>query len=176
MPSTRGKRGAIGRLCRALSLATLLATPAFAAPAQNEPRQSADEYDYIVVGSGPGGGPLAVNLAKAGHSVLLLEAGDTSVGTGGDQYSSQITWDFFVKHYEEEERNKRNSHGVYRTVEGAYWVGRENPPAGAKWLGIYYPRGATVGGSSMINAMCVFLPPDSDWNHVAEITGDTSWK
>ena len=33
-------------------------------------------YEYIVVGSGPGGGPLATNLARAGHSVLLLEAGD----------------------------------------------------------------------------------------------------
>lgn len=33
-------------------------------------------YEYIVVGSGPGGGPLAANLARAGHSVLLLEAGD----------------------------------------------------------------------------------------------------
>jgi choline dehydrogenase-like flavoprotein len=32
-------------------------------------------YEYIVVGSGPGGGPLASNLARAGHSVLLLEAG-----------------------------------------------------------------------------------------------------
>ena len=34
-----------------------------------------DEYDYIVVGSGAGGGPVAVNLAKHGFSVLLLEAG-----------------------------------------------------------------------------------------------------
>lgn len=33
-------------------------------------------YDYIVVGSGPGGGTLASNLAKGGASVLLLEAGD----------------------------------------------------------------------------------------------------
>jgi choline dehydrogenase len=33
-------------------------------------------YEYIVVGSGPGGGPIASNLARAGHSVLLLEAGD----------------------------------------------------------------------------------------------------
>jgi choline dehydrogenase len=33
-------------------------------------------YEYIVVGSGPGGAPLASNLARAGHSVLLLEAGD----------------------------------------------------------------------------------------------------
>ena len=33
-------------------------------------------YDYIVIGSGPGGGILASNIAKAGESVLLLEAGD----------------------------------------------------------------------------------------------------
>lgn len=33
-------------------------------------------YEYIVVGSGPGGAPIASNLARAGHSVLLVEAGD----------------------------------------------------------------------------------------------------
>lgn len=33
-------------------------------------------YDYIVVGSGAGGAPLASRLARAGHSVLLIEAGD----------------------------------------------------------------------------------------------------
>jgi choline dehydrogenase len=32
-------------------------------------------FEYIVVGSGPGGGPIASNLARVGHSVLLLEAG-----------------------------------------------------------------------------------------------------
>ena len=37
--------------------------------------KSASTYDYIVVGSGPGGGTVSVNLARAGYSVLLLEAG-----------------------------------------------------------------------------------------------------
>src|SRR5688500_4639929 len=34
-----------------------------------------DRYDFVVVGSGAGGGPLASNLARGGFSVLLLEAG-----------------------------------------------------------------------------------------------------
>ena len=37
---------------------------------------NAIEYDYIVVGAGNGGGPLASNLAERGFEVLLLEAGD----------------------------------------------------------------------------------------------------
>lgn len=39
-------------------------------------RPETAEYDYVVVGSGPGGGPLAANLARAGHKTLLVEAGD----------------------------------------------------------------------------------------------------
>lgn len=38
----------------------------------NEPQQSAE---YIVVGSGAGGGTLAARLAESGRTVLLLEAG-----------------------------------------------------------------------------------------------------
>lgn len=49
-------------------------------------RQDGEEFEYIVVGSGPGGGPLAANLARHGHSVLLLEAG----GDYGDTDLQQV--------------------------------------------------------------------------------------
>ncbi|CZS96848.1 related to choline dehydrogenase [Rhynchosporium graminicola] len=135
-----------------------------------------NEYDYIVIGSGPGGGPLAANLARANYTVLLLEGGDQSTGAAGNnQYPPQITWDFFVKHYDDEERKLKHNLLTWRLKDGGYWVGNKNVPAGAKMLGIYYPRGATVGGSSMINAQVTFLPSESDWNFIAEVTGDKSW-
>ena len=35
-----------------------------------------DKYDFIVVGSGAGGGPLACRLAEANFKTLLIEAGN----------------------------------------------------------------------------------------------------
>lgn len=102
----------------------------------------ATEYDFVVIGSGPGGGPLAVNLAKAGYSVFLMEAGDASVPTGFGQYPPSVTWDFFVNHYPEDDpRNNQYSHLTWKTPEGRYWVGRTGAPAGSTLLGVYYPRG-----------------------------------
>lgn len=154
----------------ALLLAT---TPIFS----NLVSAQADVYDYIVVGSGPGGGPLASNLARKNYTVLLIEAGDQSTQGSSGQYPPQITWDFFVKNYEDDKRTMMHNHLVWKTTAGAYWVGKGSatPPAGATFLGVYYPRGATVGGSSMINAMCTWLPPDSDWDYIGNITGDTAW-
>ncbi|KAI1301996.1 GMC oxidoreductase [Xylaria venustula] len=162
-------------ILRAIALALVASGISVAAPAAEATQ--ATEYDYVVVGSGPGGGPLAVNLAKAGYSVFLIEAGDASGATGYGQYPPSLTWDFFVNHYPEgDPRNNQYSHLTWKTPEGRYWVGRTGAPAGSKILGVYYPRGGTLGGSSMINAMCTWLPSDSDWNHVYELTGDATWK
>jgi len=104
-------------------------------------------YDYIVVGSGPGGAPLAVNLAKAGHSVLLLEAGD-------DQTSDVTThilslgvplptnrWDFFVKQYSDEGQTLKNNHLTWKRADGSLWVGNGSAaPADAKLLGVHCER------------------------------------
>jgi choline dehydrogenase len=157
-------------------LALLLASGLKAAAAPMAPNAD-NEYDYIVIGSGPGGGPLGANLAKAGYSVLIIEAGDTSQGNGFGAYTPTVTWDFWVEHYPDgDPRQQLYSHQTWMTPEGRYWVGDKGAPAGSKRLGVYYPRGATLGGSSMINAMCTWFPPKSDWNYHAEVTGDDSWK
>ncbi|MEA2183526.1 MAG: oxidoreductase, partial [Solirubrobacteraceae bacterium] len=33
---------------------------------------STDIFDYVIVGSGPGGAPVAARLTAAGHSVCVL--------------------------------------------------------------------------------------------------------
>ncbi|CAH0045274.1 unnamed protein product [Clonostachys solani] len=141
------------------------------------------EYEYVVVGSGPGGGTLAANLARAGHSVFLIEAG----GDHGDELLQRVpsfsgnaaetanqSWSFFVNHYQDDTQARRDDKFTYSFPNGSYYVGL-NPPESTTPLGIFYPRGNTVGGSSQVNAMNFALPPDNDWKYIAELTGDDSW-
>jgi choline dehydrogenase len=41
--------------------------------------------------------------------------------------------------------------------------------------GILYPRGATLGGSSQVNAMNFAWAPDNEWDYIANLTGDQTW-
>jgi choline dehydrogenase len=86
---------------------------------------SSDIYDYIVTGSGPGGGTIATNLARAGHSVLLIEAGSdatfdirTQILALNDFGNPNAAWHFFVRHGDDEERLKRYNLLVWRLANG----------------------------------------------------------
>ena len=128
------------------------------------------DFDFIVVGSGAGGGPLASRLARAGRNVLLLEAGQDA----GDSVTYQIpafnakasedpdlSWAFTVRHYSDQSQAGRDSK-AYPDRDGM--------------ASVFYPRGSTLGGSTAVNAMVTVYPHDSDWNHIANLTGDESWR
>ncbi|KAI0854781.1 hypothetical protein F4860DRAFT_507953 [Xylaria cubensis] len=143
-----------------------------------------EEYEYVIIGSGPGGGTLAANLARDGHSVFLIEAGEDK-GDGllqrapayadtNSEHPDQ-SWAFFVGHYQNDTQARRDWKFTYRLNNGSLYYGLD-PPDNAEPLGIFYPRGASVGGSSQANAMNFILPPDNDWEYIAELTGDDSWK
>ncbi|KAH6716344.1 hypothetical protein BKA61DRAFT_631719 [Leptodontidium sp. MPI-SDFR-AT-0119] len=163
----------LGSILLLASTASVLATTA----------NSVDTYDYVVVGSGPGGGPLAANLARSGFRTLLLEAGDDDSDvlatnplalTSFD--SGNMTWSYWVRHYDDIELTKKNEHLTWTLPNGNMWVGPgSTAPAGAEILGIQYPRGATLGGSSVVNAAQTVLPANSDWEFIKTLTGDNSW-
>lgn len=146
---------------------------------------SVDTYDYVVVGSGPGGGPLAANLARSGFKTLLLEAGDddsaamitNAIALTNTADTTALTWTYWVRHYDDVELTKRYRHLTWRLPDGKLWVGPgSEAPAGAEIVGIQYPRGATLGGSSIVNSALTVLPADSDWDYIKNLTGDESWK
>ncbi|KAJ6134746.1 hypothetical protein N7523_001068 [Penicillium sp. IBT 18751x] len=140
-------------------------------------------YDYVVVGSGAGGGPLAANLARKGHEVLLLEAGDDQGSNIHQQVpgfhflsteDEKMRWDYFVKHYADETVAAQDWKMTWETTAGKMYVGL-NPPSGSKPKGILYPRAGTLGGCSAHNALITIYPHESDWSNIANVTGDTSW-
>src|SRR5713101_890394 len=137
------------------------------------------DFDYIVVGSGAGGGPLAANLARRGCTVLLLEAGGDSCAAseeGRSLYEVPIfhglstefegcQWDYFVRHYSDEIQQRKDSKLV-----------TQDPANGEPLDGIWYPRAGTLGGCTAHNAMITVTPQDRDWNEIATITRDSSWR
>jgi choline dehydrogenase-like flavoprotein len=67
-----------------------------------------------------------------------------------------MRWDYFVRHYADDSRQSRDT--------------KLQPD------GILYPRAGTLGGCTAHNAMILLPPSDSDWDDIAALTGDASWR
>ena len=130
------------------------------------------EWDYVIVGSGAGGGTLAARLVESGMRVFVLEAGGDPLGISAEGLPEDyevpafhaaacenpaMSWDFRVRHYGDERRQARD-------------------PKYERGKGVLYPRAAALGGCTVHNAMIFMLPHASDWNHIAQLTGDRSWR
>jgi choline dehydrogenase len=138
------------------------------------------QFEYVVVGSGAGGGTLAARLAENGFRVLLLEAGgDPRQMSGGDpnnpdentlpddydvpafhasaSENDAMKWDFFVRHYESDALQKKDS---------KYLPDKD---------GVLYPRGGCLGGCTAHNAMIMVYPHNEDWQYIEDITEDPTW-
>ncbi|RFU28350.1 hypothetical protein B7463_g8005, partial [Scytalidium lignicola] len=180
-PSTMVSRGITKGLALALTLSGLsngLPQKRAGTPIINLPT-----YDYVVVGSGPGGGPVAARLALAGYKVLLMDAGDDEGNAPVQEIpllSLQSTefppqeWDYFVQHYDNQTQAELDSKYTWQLPNGTKYVGQD-PPSGSTPLGIFYPRAGTLGGCAGHNVMVTITPQESDWENVVSVTGDESW-
>ncbi|HXU57617.1 MAG TPA: GMC family oxidoreductase, partial [Verrucomicrobiae bacterium] len=143
-------------------------------------------YDYVVVGSGAGGGTVAARLAEAGMRVFLIEAGgDPRVLHGGDPLypaenrlpddydvpafhafateNEALAWKFFVRHYADDARQK---------ADPKYLAEYQGQPVD----GVFYPRAGALGGCTTHNALVTVYPHNDDWDRIAALTGDHSWR
>jgi choline dehydrogenase len=141
------------------------------------------EYDFIVVGAGAGGGPLACNLALApeGYRVALIEAGgDPAFMADSYHYynysipglharaseDDEMSWKFFVQHYGAQARQSKDYDSKY--------VDEEKTLHGQK-PGVFYPRASALGGCTAHHALITVYPHNADWENLRRLTGDDGW-
>ena len=157
-------------------------------------------FDYIIVGSGAGGGPLAARLTYAGKKILVIEAGPDPAKTrsvaypkaeigevtqvpgycGAASEDTEMSWMFSVRHYADTERQKLDEkYNQYRDPDTGGEIQskfRDDPDTDGPKQGVFYPRSSGIGGCTASHAMITIAPNDKDWNYIADLTGDNSWR
>jgi choline dehydrogenase len=95
-----------------------------------------DTYDYVIVGSGPGGATLAYRLSEmAGARILVLEAGDRpSDGTMAEAVESPHRWNELL-------------------LTDIDWAYNSAPQPGLNDHQVYSAAGRTTGGGSVVYHM-----------------------
>jgi choline dehydrogenase-like flavoprotein len=159
------------------------------------------QFDYIIVGSGAGGGPLASRLALAGKKVLVIEAGGDPALIkypdkdgerliegevtripgyyGPASEDAEMSWMFSVRHHaddatqrEDAKYNKNIDPNTGGKIPEKYL---DAPEKGRK-QGVFYPRCSGIGGCTGHHAMITIRPDGRDWDYIADLTGDDSWR
>jgi choline dehydrogenase len=135
--------------------------------------------DFIVVGAGAGGAPLAARLVERGYTVLVVEMGPRKPpkpegaaveNTEVPLLNNEVAEDdrhslrYFVDHF---------PGGAAASLDPKVQRPQGAPPDDQ---GIFYPRAAGVGGCTVHNAMITVCGPAEDWDEIAEATGDESWR
>ena len=114
--------------------------------------------DFIVVGTGAGGGIVIRELLNAGFSVIAVEAGGNydadpliNDSTNAGELEENYTWKFFFEHTTEPNEQVNN-------------------------LVMNYTTGRMVGGGTAINGMQYVRGSDRFWNQVSQLNAnDPDW-
>ncbi|KAK2748180.1 hypothetical protein FQN57_001305 [Myotisia sp. PD_48] len=119
-------------------------------------------YDYIVVGAGNAGLPLAVRLAEGGYQVAVIEAGSFSeIGNSNYTQIPALAVAF-----------TGNDMGVLPQVD---WNFRVIPQKAFGDRALLYPRGKAIGGSSTRNFNCYQRGTKGSYKLWADKVGDDSY-
>ncbi|KAF2651401.1 GMC oxidoreductase [Lophiostoma macrostomum CBS 122681] len=105
-------------------------------------------YDYIVIGTGAGGIPIADRLSEAGHSVLLLEKGPPSSGR----------WNGTMKPAWLQGTNltRFDVPGLFNQI----WA----DPTGVSCEDVGVMSGCVLGGGQAVNSALWWKPHPRDWD------------
>ncbi|CAI6341037.1 unnamed protein product [Periconia digitata] len=134
-------------------------------PGSDCPPKGPNDYDYVVVGSGPGGLTIARRLAEDPDvSVAVVEAGPWSE-TATDTQSQIPAFDFFYGGKDPADTNPAVEWGFVTT-----------PQKGNNDRSTHYARGKSVGGSSNLNYMAYAHTNQGALSKWASDVGDSAFE